>query len=146
MSAVVARAGRLFDFAADKPDGFVVQDVLDDLEFTRAQFYKAVRALRLILADDSINLICDQQGFGAPHTYRLVGTFEKAGPWVRQRMRGIESQLESVLAATSSIVNASDGRTLDGKKARLVNRHVGRLIEDLGDLDGQLPWREVASS
>jgi hypothetical protein len=139
MVATVTRAGMLFDFAAEQAEGFLATEAEADLGFTHAQFAKATRALRLILADDSINLICLQQGFGKPKRYHLVGTFEKAGPWVRERMRGIESQLESVLALSTSLVNASDGRTTEGKKARLVARHVGRLVEDLGEIDGRIP-------
>ena len=135
----VARAGLLFDYAAEQAEGFLAQDALDELDLTRDQFRRAARTLRLILANDSINLICLQQGFGEPKRYHLVGTLDKAGPWVRQRMRGIESQLETVLAVSSSLVNSTDGRTVDGKKARLINRHVGRLVEDLGELDGQFP-------
>lgn len=138
MSVTVTRAGLLFDYAAVHPE-FYATDVCEEHGWSSGQFGKAARALRLILATDSINLICLQQGFGKPKLYSLVGTLEKAGPWVHERMRGIESQLETVLAVSSSLVNSSDGRTVSGKKARLVARHVGRLIEDLGELDGQIP-------
>jgi len=139
MSITVTRAGMLFDYAATQPEGFLARDAMAAMQLNRDQYAKAARALRKILADDSINLICLSEGFGQPKRYHLVGTLEKAGPWIQVRMRGIESQLESVLAVSSSLVNATDGRTVEGKKVRLVKRHVGRLVEDLGELDGQIP-------
>jgi hypothetical protein len=139
MPATVAQAGLLFDFAADKPDGFLATEACDEFGWSIHQFYRAARVLRKILATDSINLVCVQQGWGEPKRYHLVGTLEKAGSWVSHRMRGVESQLETVLAVSTSLVNASDGRTIEGKKARLISRHVGRLVEDIGELDGRMP-------
>jgi len=131
----VGRAGILFDHAAGAPEGFLALDVCKQHEWSRSQY---ARAVRRILASDSINLITISQGFGKARLYHLVGTLEKAGPWVAERMRGLESQLETVLAVSNSLVVASDGRTIAGKKARLTQKHVTRLLEDFAEVDGRL--------
>lgn len=141
MSATTSRAGLLFDFSVEHPEGWETREVCAHFEWTRDHLAKAIRSLRLILSGDEINLICTSQGFGQPKRYRLVGDVERATPWINQRIKGMESQLETVHAVASSLVNATDGRTVAGRKARLVDRHVGRLIEDIGDLDGRLPMR-----
>lgn len=141
MAITVARAGDLFDYAVACPNGFEARQACRELNLNYHQFGRAVRALRKILADDDINLICKGQGFGQPSRFELVGDLLRAGPWVSGRLRSLESQLETVLNVSTSLMNGSDGRTIEGKKARLINRHVGRLVEDLGDLDGQLPLR-----
>lgn len=139
MARAVAHAGDLFDYAAGKPNGFEALQACRELGITLDQFRRAVRALRKILASDEINLVCSSQGFGQPTRYELVGNLERAQPWIRVRYATLESQLETVLSVSSSLVNATDGRTIPGRKARLIHRHVGRLIEDIADLEGRLP-------
>ncbi len=141
MGVTTVRAGELFDYAVEQPEGFESSDVCLELGWNKHQFEKAARQLRRILADDEINLVCANQGFGKPSRYELVGDMNRAGPWIAGRLRSMESQLETVYNVSKSTINGSDGRTVDGKKARLINRHVGRLREDLADLDGQLPIR-----
>lgn len=142
MGLDTARAGELFDYSVVQPEGYEAKQAEDELQWTHAQFTRAVRQLRRILgSDDEINLICTNQGFGAPMLYQLVGDIERAGPWVTTRLRALESQLETVHSVAASLARGTDGRTVQGKKARLIHRYVGRLREDLGDLDGQLPIR-----
>ena len=56
MSAATGRAGTLFDYAVEQPEGFTVPDACQHFEWSRSQFTRAVRALRLILGSDEINL------------------------------------------------------------------------------------------
>lgn len=139
MAKAVAYAGELFDYAAEKPNGFEKLRACQTLGITPDQFNRAVRSLRSILATDEINLVCISQGFGQPMRYELVGNLERAQPWIKVRYAALESQLETVLNVSASLVNATDGRTIPGRKARLIHRHVGRLIEDIADLEGRLP-------
>ena len=129
-------AGELFDFAVTRPDGFTNEEALPVLNLKRIeQFNKAVRRLRLILEDDTIQLVCDPQGSGEDWLYRLVGNLDDAGPWVNNRLRDLNARLETQHAVAKSLVTATDGRTIEGRKARLVAKTLGRLREDLDDVD-----------
>src|SRR6516225_3921541 len=121
MAASTAKAGVLFDYSVGKPEGFEAAIAETDLQWTHRVFTRAVRSLRLILGADDINLICTPQGFGKPMLYQLVGNLEKAGPWVAGRLRSLESQIETVYSVSTSLANGTDGRTVEGKKARLIN-------------------------
>lgn len=145
MGQTSARAGELFDYAVTKPNGFEKRQACRELNLKPDQFDRAVRALRSILAGDEINVICNSQGFGQPKRYHLVGDLERAQPWISVRYKALEGQLQTVLNVSSSLVEATDGRTLEGRKARLIHRHIGRLIEDIGDLEGRLNFQKAAA-
>lgn len=137
MSLSVADAGRLYDYAVEHPS-FYIPDACRDLDWRVNRCRRAISQMRRILAGDEINLVCFQEGFGAPKRYELVGNVEDARPWVAVRLRALESQLDTVHSVARSLENATDGRTTTGKRARLIRRHVGRLIEDFAELDGRL--------
>jgi len=134
MTRRVDDAGTLFSYAASKPEGFTRYDVQEELGWRSQRFRKAVRELRTIFATDEINLICDPQGQGEAWMYQLVGTFEGASPWVTNRADDMETRLVTMLSVATSLVNASDGRTVEGRRARILQRHFQRAIEDLADL------------
>lgn len=127
------RRDALYDLAADRPDGFTVTDVHQELGWPYGHIRMAIRDLRLLMEDDTISLVCDPQGKGERWLYRLVGTLEEGSPWIANRERDMLSRLQTVHAVASSIVNATDGRTITGRKAALTKRIVGRLLEDLSD-------------
>lgn len=125
----------LFDYAVANPDGFTNQQFMDEHGLTHlTHFNKVANRLRAALADDTITLICDPQGSGERWTYRLVGNVEDGSPWVQNRLRDAESRFSTMAAVVTSLVNATDGRTLDGRRARLMLKSLTRLREDLADL------------
>jgi hypothetical protein len=127
-------AGRLFDYAVGQPT-FTNRQAMAGLEIKHlATFNQAARRLRLILGEDDINLVCTPQGEGEPWLYELVGNLENAGPWVRNRLRDLEARIETQHAVSRSLVTATDGRTVEGRKARLFAKTLGRLQEDLAEL------------
>jgi hypothetical protein len=135
-SSEAEKIGLLFDYAAARPDGFTYQDVERDLGWPKPEFTKVHRKLRLLLGgDDQINLVCDPQGRNEPWRYRLVGNVEGARPWVGNRLRDSESRISTIQAICASLVRATDRRTTDGRRARIMNRGLGRILEDLADLD-----------
>lgn len=136
----VGRAGVLFDYAASRPEGFLASDARADLDWSEKQFATAVRAFRLIFGEDEINLVTQQRGFGQPKLYQLVGDFDSARPFLAERMRTLEAMLRTTLAVANSISNGSDGRTVEGRKARFAVRHLGRLVEDIDEVEGRLPF------
>lgn len=132
--------GQLFDYAVEHPDGFTYRDVENDLGWQRPYFTKIHRQLRILLGnDDQINLVCDPQGRNEPWRYRLIGDVEGAKGWVGNRLRISESHITTTRAVTSSLIRATDGRTNDGRRARIMNRGLGRILEDLAELDHGTP-------
>lgn len=125
----------LYDFAGNCPDGFTHADVEAQFGWGRNDFFKVVRDLRLLFKDREITLVCDPQGQGELWRYRLVGSYDEARQWATNRIHDLESRLETVGAVAEAIVNATDGRSIEGRKARKLQRVVGRLIEDLAEID-----------
>ena len=124
-------AGLLFDFAVVHPDGFTNQEAMDEFGWTRSRFTRIARQVRLILADDTITLTCDPEGQRERWRYRLVGTYHDSRGWSSNRLRDLEARLETIQAFAASIVNATDGRRVDGRKAKLILAVVGALREQL---------------
>lgn len=141
MSTTVAtdddRAGQLFDFAVINPEGFTNEDAMTALGWGLSTFNKATRTLRLILADDSITLVCDPVGENERWRYRLVGTYEDSRGWSSNRIRDMEARIETIRAVALSIVTATDGRTSSGRKARLIVAVLGALREQLFAMSDQ---------
>jgi hypothetical protein len=135
----------LYDQLVANPDGITVEDMID--EHAKTYFgtswdglYRmardAIHDLRLFLGEvDSINLICDPQGKGERWLYRLVGTPAEATPWLQNRFDDTESRLFTIESVARSMVTATDGRTKRGRKARVTERALRRLREDLADID-----------
>ena len=146
----VEKVNDLWDFAVAHPEGFTWADVRDETDAhgnpchpwaqERSGFFAVTRALRITIgAGDSINLVCEPQGSGELWRYRLVGTYEAARPWNANRLGDIEARLETIAGVSRSLVAATDGRRVDGRKARLIAKTVGRLVEDLAELNHGSP-------
>jgi len=134
------KIGRLFDYAASKRDGFTYQDVAIDLEWDRGEFFAVARKLRIMLGnDDTINLVCEPQGQSQPWRYQLVGTVDDARGWVTNRMTDCETRVVTILAICATLVSATDGRTAQGRRARIMNKGLARIVEDLAELDHGTP-------
>ncbi len=59
----------------------------------------------------------------------------------------VQRQLEEMRDAARGAQHFTDGRTVAGRRARLIDKHLTRLLEDLADLGafGHLcrnPWEE----
>lgn len=134
---VRVQAEQLFGLAAKRIDGFTYQDIEHAFGWDRFHFYWVVSQLRRILAAeaDTINLICTPQGSREPWLYELVGTYEDAAPWSQNRVGDLETRLVTIHSVASTLVNATDGRTVGGRKARKIRRTITRLIEDLADIN-----------
>jgi hypothetical protein len=128
--------GRLFDYAVEHPGGFTYRDIKDDLGWQRSYFFKISRKLRLMLGnDDQLNLVCETQGMNQPWLYRLVGNVDGARNWVGSRLRDAETRITTIRAVCASLVTATDGRTADGRRSRIMNKGLTRILEDLAELD-----------
>jgi hypothetical protein len=91
-----------------------------------------IHDLRLMFGDDdTINLVCERVGAHRPHAYFLTGQLDGAKPWTLERIGDAETRLETIAAVVQSFVNGTDGRTVDGKLARLFARTLERAREDI---------------
>jgi hypothetical protein len=125
----------LYDYAVANPKGFTYVDVERDLRWDRKRLIVAVRQVRLLFHDDTLNLICDPQGFRQPWLYRLVGNYDDARPWSANRAGDLEARLNTMLAVAETVVHTSDGRTLPGKRARLIYSTLANLVVQLETID-----------
>jgi len=129
------KVGRLFDYAADKPEGFTYRDVEKELGWDRKMFFATARKLRVLLGnDDRINLVCDPQGTRQPWLYRLSGDVDGARGWVANRLGDAETRIGTMQSVCATLERATDGRTSDGRRARVMNKGLTRIIEDLAEL------------
>lgn len=116
---------------AGAPDGITMPDMCEQLDWPIWRGHRAKTLIRRVCAEtDTINLVCEPAGFG-PWLYLLVGTLEDATTWVTIRLHDTESRLATMQNVMASLVRASDGRSTDGRKARMLERTFRHLIEDL---------------
>jgi hypothetical protein len=134
-------SGQIFDFAATRPEGFTRAELNEAIGYhPRCTLDRAIRQLRLILADDdSINLIANKPPIaGGQWVYQLVGTVADATWWSNNRRRDCETRLRTILAVNRSVAAGTAPRTIDGRRARLMDKSLTRLIEDLDELNAAI--------
>lgn len=127
---------RLADFAFANLDGFDYKDVEAELGWQRPYFFKVARYFRLTYGTAEMNLVCEPPGgrMSKPHIYRLTGETQQIQAYGRSRIPDLVSRVETLQQVAVSAVNATDGRSREGRIARRVERHMTRLHEDLADI------------
>lgn len=124
----------LFDFAVMHSEtGFTQPEAAAALGVDVRQMPRFINALRKEFGESDINLIADPDGTNK-WIYRLTGRPEDARAWNSNRVGDMESRLTTMKAVAHSLTNSTDGRSLEGRKARIIDRSLGRLIEDLAVL------------
>jgi len=119
------------------PAGIDYDDIMADLGVDYVTAGQAVRDLRLwyFHEGDTITVVGTPQGKGQRWLFTLAGTTDAARPWVVNRLLDTESRLRTMHSVLGVLVNASDGRTVAGRKARRIERGLRHLVEDLDALD-----------
>lgn len=130
----------LEQYAVQHPTGFTLPEVAGDLQVSERAAQHGIRLLRRSLRSETMNVVCDPQGFQGRWLYRLVSGHDDAKDWERNRSSDMSSRLQTMEAVASSIENGTDPHTLDGQRAHVVHRTLGRLREDLRDLE---TWYEM---
>jgi len=123
-------ADTVLDYALNmKPEGFTNAEALDDLDLRdSAEFNVAVRDVRRMCADDTIALVADPQGKGESWVYSLKSVWEDgAEVWIANRQKDLVARLTTAVSVAQSIVNATDGRSADGKQSRIFCRRADNL-------------------
>lgn len=135
------RRDRLFDLvmvwgAWSKANGFRVNDVMNSESWSHNHVRAAIHDLRLWMADtgDKINLVCEPDGAYNQWLYYFTGDPAEAAIWIDNRDRDLVSRLETIKAVSATLVNATDGRTAQGKRVRKVERTVSYLLTELQEI------------
>jgi hypothetical protein len=124
----------LWDLLVATPGGVTVEDMMGVYGWTHGQANEAVHDLRDWLGEFDITLPCDPQGQRERWLYRLVEDLDGVRQWAGNRVQDTDTRLRTMHAMLTSIVSATDGRTVEGRTARIMERALRRLVEDLDDL------------
>ena len=137
MTARLDRAAKVYDLLAEAPGGLTVDQMADSLGCGVGSIRGAIQALRDLLGDtDTINVVCEPD----PHApndrwlFRLVGNVEGARAWATNRISDTERRIRTMYQVIASVTSGTSPNSKDGKKARLMKKALGRLIEDLDEV------------
>lgn len=140
MAAAEKRAEVLFDLLSERD--LTSAEITDRTGWNYPQFMTAVQALRDILAanGDVISVLAEPQGSRGPWRYSLqAGTTivdAEKSQWVVNRLKDAERRVKTITHVLEVAVNSLDGRTVEGKKARIYHLHINRAQEEIALLDG----------
>jgi hypothetical protein len=128
---------RMFDQLVANPDGVTIAELTAEQGTSTVMTRGVVRRLREACGQtDTINLVCEPDAAdpNGQWLYRLVGKLDDARWWLSNRIGDAESRIRTVQGVTASLARAADGRTAEGKRVRLMDRALTRLVEDLDEL------------
>lgn len=127
MSRRSEKIDALFDFVIDHPEGVTVSQMRAALGMREIK--GVIRGLRLVLASEDRNLTATPAGPNQEWLYTIDAQSEA---WAANRVGDAESRLETMTAMMQSVVRATDGRTMVGRKSRKMEVTFRHLQEDLG--------------
>jgi hypothetical protein len=140
------RAEILFDLLANSPDGMTAEDICYAEDWSGAQFRAALQWLRDNLGTgDTLTVIAEPNGFREPWLYRLIDGGQvvdgEASRWVNNRTNDLDRRLLTLMSVLATAVRSTDGRSAKGRKARALQVHMTRALEDIRmiDADGGPP-------
>lgn len=131
------RVSELFDYLAEQPDGVTIDDIATHHSVTVNHARDLIQGLRDVLGDsDTINVPCDPNPDdpNGRWLYRLVGTMDDVQAWAGNRIGDTERRIRTQFSVIASVAAGADPRSMDGRKARLMKKALGRLLEDLDEL------------
>lgn len=126
----------LFDVLVRRPDGVTLDEISAELEVPPRRARSVIRTFRLTFGeDDTINLICDPNGQNNQWLYRLTGSMVETEPWAKNRLDDAEARLTTMSTVLASVERGLDGRSVEGRKARIWRRAIERAREDITELN-----------
>ena len=131
------QVGDLFDLIAGHPaPGMTNLEMMAAFGGVSLGFVtRRINDIRMVLGDDTINLINEPEpGARGHHFYRLTGDPNEARGWLVNRFDDLDTRLNTIHSISQSLVNATDARTIPGRRARLTETALRHLIEDLENL------------
>lgn len=133
-------AGMIYDVLADAPDGMTIYDIAVKIDLPVHSCRRAMRNARLTLAEgDTLFVIAEPQGPREPWLYKLVDGKVLVRPdesgWTTNRVGDAQSRVHLLHVAMDVAARATDGRSIEGRKARVMAKSLRRLDEDLTEID-----------
>jgi len=125
----------LFDILVASPEGITREECCQRAEIDRDQFFEGRRDLLewLVETDDTVSIVVIDRP-GQPSLYKLGSLIDEAKPHLASRIADLETRMRTSEHSVIPFVNATDGRTADGKRARVMRKYLTRLREDLDEL------------
>lgn len=133
--ATVKRAGQIFDLLVS--GDLTSHQIIGKLGCGYAPFMKGIQALRDLLAasGDVISVVAEPQGFHEPWLYGLRAGQQIVSPedsrWAPNRLQDAERRIKTIKHVLEVAINSTDGRTTEGKKARIYHLHINRALEEV---------------
>lgn len=109
-----------------------IKEIEDALSCDWRAAHEAVHHHRLYLSTATCALVHVISGH--VHLYKLTTDTAEIGEWVVRKARDADTRLRTMLTQADVSVRVTDGRTNEGKRARLRRKFLGRLIEDMDEL------------
>jgi hypothetical protein len=134
-SAHEKRAGQIYDLLSD--GDLTSQQIIDKLGCSYSGFLKAVQMLRDIGAatGDVISVVAEPQGMSQPWLYGLRAGKQIASAedsrWIPNRFQDAERRIKTISHVLEVAANSLDGRTTEGRKARIYHLHIKRALEEV---------------
>jgi hypothetical protein len=119
----------------DAPDGLNSEQLCKLIGAGRDRVRKSIRRLRQDLSGDTYTVIVEPNGTHQPWIYKVTSTPEDAREWQARRVGDLEARIETDRNVALSLVNATDGRSTEGKRVRLIALDLQHLIEKLQVID-----------
>lgn len=138
MKVTDQRVTQLFDLLMEHPEGITWPEISKKLGIDHGETNHVIRAFRLTFGTDTVNLTATPQGARAKWLYTLDA---KSEAWAENRIGDAEARLETMAAMMKSVVNATNPRTLAGRKARKMEIAFRHLQEDLAELVAEGTFR-----
>src|SRR5262245_40860874 len=134
-TARMLRMDALFDLLVARVT-VTIYDIMDELRCNHRAANEAVHDLRMLLAyDDTINLVATPQGPREPWLYSLEGSIDPSRPWITNRIGDSETRVTTINAVCRSLVSANDGRSIEGRKARVLEMGTRHIMEQIHAID-----------
>jgi hypothetical protein len=122
----------------NNPNGLTINDIVGATGWPHGRVNRLLRKLRRQLGDSDWNVVAEAVAPRQPWVYRTVDSYDDAAWWVDNRLGDAESRFITLHDVARALVAATDGRTAEGRRARIMERHSTRMMEDLADLEGRL--------
>lgn len=137
------RAEKIFDLLSS--GDLTSHQLLARLGCHRTEFTKAIQTLRDILAasGDVISVVAEPHGPDQPWLYGLRAGKQiinaEDSRWIPNQFQHAERRIKTIVHVLDVASNSLDGRTLDGKKARIYRLHMNRALEEVQMLADDQP-------
>jgi hypothetical protein len=124
----------LFDLLVAE-QGVTISRIASRLGVPVRQAHQAVKEMRMTFGEDSdINVICENQGWGKPPHYVLVGNFSEAKEYLFIRLGDAETRLRTIHAVARSAVRGFESDAYQSYHAKAMELTLRQAMEHLSFL------------